>query len=162
MVDVLSIIAKKHFEWVEMVQRFGCTRENAEDIVQEMYIKIKKRVDEGADVMFDEKEANYYYIFTTVKNLFLDQKRKESKYILTEIGENDLETEQNVLFAEVYEQCNEVLSTYHWYDQKIYEIVESGTNIRQLAKKTTISYYSLYNTYNKVKKGIKKKLNLWD
>lgn len=160
MVDVLSIIFKKHNDWIEMVQKFGCTREDAEDIVQEMYIKIKKRVDAGTDVMFDENEVNYYYVFTTVKNLYLDQKRKQKRFILTEIDENEVKTEQNVQFLERYQECNDVLSTFHWYDQQVFEIINSGTNIRQLSKKTTISYFSLYNTYNKVKKTIKQKLNL--
>jgi len=160
MVDVLSIIFRKHNDWIEMVQKFGCTREDAEDIVQEMYIKIKKRVDAGTDVMFDENEVNYYYVFTTVKNLYLDQKRKEKRFILTEIDENEVKTEQNVQFLERYQECNDVLSTFHWYDQQVFEIINSGTNIRQLSKKTTISYFSLYNTYNKVKKTIKQKLNL--
>ena len=160
MVDVLSIIFKKHNDWIEMVQKFGCTREDAEDIVQEMYIKIKKRVDAGTDVMFDENEVNYYYVFTTVKNLYLDQKRKQKRFILTEIDENEVKTEQNVQFLEMYQECNDVLSTFHWYDQQVFEIINSGTNIRQLSKKTTISYFSLYNTYNKVKKTIKQKLNL--
>lgn len=160
MVDVLSIIFRKHNDWIEMVQKFGCTREDAEDIVQEMYIKIKKRVDAGTDVMFDENEVNYYYVFTTVKNLYLDQKRKQKRFILTEIDENEVKTEQNVQFLERYQECNDVLSTFHWYDQQVFEIINSGTNIRQLSKKTTISYFSLYNTYNKVKKTIKQKLNL--
>ena len=44
MVDPLISVYKKHDEWIAMVQRFGCNKNTAEDIVMEMYIKIKKRL----------------------------------------------------------------------------------------------------------------------
>jgi DNA invertase Pin-like site-specific DNA recombinase len=45
-----------------------------------------------------------------------------------------------------------------WYDAKIYRIIESGVSIKELSKKTKISYYSLYRTYNKVKNKLKELL----
>ena len=161
MVDVLTIVAKKHTEWIQMVERFGCNRESSEDIVMEMYIKIKKKIDEGIDIMFSDNEVNYYYIFKTLQSIFLDQKRRERRYFEIELDTVQIEIEQHVNCVDVYDRVQEELSKYHWYDQHVYEIIESGTNISELSRKTTISYYSLYNTYNKVKKGIKKKLNLW-
>ena len=161
MVDVLTLVAKKHTEWIQMVERFGCNRETSEDIVMEMYIKIKKKIDDGTDIMFSESEVNYYYVFKTLQNIFLDLKRKEKRYVEVELDEVQVEIEQHVEYEDAYDVLQEELLKYHWYDQHVYHIVESGTSIRQLSKKTTIGYYSLYNTYNKVKVGLKKKLNLW-
>jgi len=42
-----------------------------------------------------------------------------------------------------------------WYDAKVYRIIEGGTSIKELSEKSKISYYSLYRTYNKVKKILK-------
>ena len=157
---VVEIAFKKHNEWISLVEKFGCNRDTAEDLVQEMYIKIQKRVEAGTDIMFDEHEVNYFYILTTLYNLYLDLKRKENKVVLVDIDDYQIEIEENLDILNMYERVQEQLLTYHWYDQKIYEIVESGEPIARLSRKTHISYYSLYNTYNKVKKGIKRKLNL--
>ncbi len=36
----IEAIFKKHNDWVDIVQTFGCNKETAEDLVQEMYLKI--------------------------------------------------------------------------------------------------------------------------
>ena len=61
--EILILIAKKHDTWVEIVQTFGCTKRIAEDITQEMYIKIHLGLEKGMlDLMYKD-EINYYYIF---------------------------------------------------------------------------------------------------
>ena len=70
MTDVLSQIFKKHIVWIEIVESFGCNKETAEDIVMEMYIKIKKNLDKGLDIKYGENDYNYYYIFKTFTSPF--------------------------------------------------------------------------------------------
>ena len=53
---------------------------------------------------------------------------------------------------------NKELDSMFWYDAKIYRIIESGVSIKELSRKTKISYYSLYRTYNKVKNKLKELL----
>ena len=67
--EVIEIF-KKHQVWVEIVGSFGVSDETAEDIVQEMYIKIQKSIEKwGTDIMYDKDEINYYYIFKTLNLL---------------------------------------------------------------------------------------------
>ena len=45
---------------------------------------------------------------------------------------------------------------YYYCFRKVYEIIEEqGISISELSRKTDISYYSLYNTYCKVKSKLK-------
>ena len=44
----------------------------------------------------------------------------------------------------------------YWYDKKVYELIEGGQSVAQLSRKSGIPYYSLYNTYKKVKEKLKK------
>jgi hypothetical protein len=46
----------------------------------------------------------------------------------------------------------------HWYDKKVFELVQDTNNISALSRETNIEYRSLYNTYQKVKRKIKDKL----
>ena len=41
---ILNQIADEHKKWINIVKSFGCNKETAEDIVQEMYIKIQKKL----------------------------------------------------------------------------------------------------------------------
>ena len=60
--EKIILIAKKHDTWVDIVCTFGCTRTVAEDITQEMYIKIQLSLEKGnLDIMYND-EINYYYI----------------------------------------------------------------------------------------------------
>ena len=70
-------IFKKHNDWVDIVQTFGCNKETAEDLVQEMYIKIQLKINNGLDISFGEGDINHIYVFKTLRTLFLDLKRKE-------------------------------------------------------------------------------------
>ena len=160
MVDPLISVYKKHDEWIAMVQRFGCNKNTAEDIVMEMYIKIKKKIDAGTDIMFSETEVNYYYIFKTLNSLFLDLKKKEKRIYFDNIDDVQLEVSQKVNYDSVYDLVQEELSSFHWYDQEVYRLIEGGYSIQALSDKTKIGYHSLRHTYIKVKKALKKKLNL--
>ena len=77
----MILVAKKHDTWVDIVSTFGCTRTVAEDITQEMYIKIQLQVEKGLDITYQD-DINYYYIFKTLKTLFLDLKRKQKGIII--------------------------------------------------------------------------------
>lgn len=156
----LKIIAKKHKQWVEIVQTFGCNKSTAEDLVQEMYIKVKKIIDKDQDIMFNEDEENYFYIYKTLKSLFLDLKRKEQKVKVFPLEDlhKDLIDSEYVDYENIMNSVQDELGKQFWYDKKVYEIIDDGESISELSRKTNISYYSLYNTYKKVKKILRKLL----
>lgn len=154
---VLEIIFKKHRDWCEIVESFGVNSDTAEDIVMEMYIKIDKLVKGGTDIMYNEQEVNYYYVFRTLQTLFLDLKRKEKKVDIVGIEEisKELEQDLHIDYEILYEKLNKEMESLYWYDRKVFEIIDSGESFQSLSDKTNISYYSLYNTYRKVKKHLK-------
>jgi len=157
--EVLEKIYKKHKTWCQIVESFGCNPETAEDIVQEMYLKIGRLVQGGKDITYGD-DVNHFYIFRTLTTIFLDYKRKESKTGLIGIDELEIQIEdsEDVEYEKKYEKVLEALLELYWYDRKVYEIIENGESISELSRKTNISYYSLYNTYRKVKKHLKSKL----
>ena len=146
--EKLILIAKKHKTWVDIVCTFGCTRVVAEDITQEMYIKIFLQLQKGTlDIMYND-EINYYYIFKTLKSLFIDLKRKSKNITM----------ENQVNFNEANERIEKELSQMYWYDRKVFEIINGGESIADFSRKSKIKYYALYFTYKKVKDKLKKLL----
>ena len=153
--DGLKLAYKKHIQWLEIVESFGCNKWTAEDIVGEMYIKLDRVIKQGKDITRDG-EINHFYVFKVLTSIFLDLKRKEAKYTLVELNDyNDPNNEIEVDYLKNYERILETLQGLYWYDQKVFEIIESGESISELSRKTNISYYSLYNTYKKVKRILK-------
>ena len=156
----MILIAKKHKEWINIVISFGCGKEIAEDIVQEMYIKIQLKLEKGLDIMYSKEEINYYYIFKTLRSLFYDLKRKSKNITILNIEDNIINgnIESDVNYESEYKKITDLLSTMYWYDRKVFEIINGGESIAELSRKSGITYHSLYNTYKKVKSKLKKLL----
>lgn len=153
--EELKLAYKYHVNWLEIVQSFGCNIDTAEDIVSEMYIRLHKIVSAGKDITYNN-DINRLYVFKILTTIFLDFKRKESKMHLVEYSYN-IDNRENIEidYNKYYEKIKKTLDTLYWYDQKVYEIIEKGESISELSRKTNISYYSLYNTYKKVKRILK-------
>ena len=71
----------------------------------------------------------------------------------------DLESGEYVNYSEANETIHTELEKLHWYDQKVYNMIQDEYSITELSKKTNITYHSLYNTFRKVKDRLKEKLN---
>lgn len=155
--EILKKLFERHKDWCDIVESFGCNPETAKDVVQEMYLKIGKLVAQGKDITFGN-DVNHFYIFRTLTTIFLDYKRRERKEGDFDFENYDIEDEQEVEYKKKYEIILEELDNMYWYDKKVYEIIEGGESISELSRKTNISYYSLYNTYKKVKKYLKDKI----
>lgn len=149
----------KHNQWVEIVQTFGgLNKEECEDLVQTMYILLIKNTQKGIDYLYKD-EINYYYVFKILRGLYVDLIRKKSKVKLISLENIEPVTEiDHNNYDEVYNKLQDILKDMYWYDKKVFEIIEDGTNISELSRKSKISYYSLYNTYKKVKQKLKENL----
>jgi hypothetical protein len=104
-----------------------------------------------------EDDINYYYIFKTLRSLFLDLKRKGKNISMIPLDNIHL-TNNDVNYDESYDKVKEALSKMYWYDRKVFEIINQGESIAEFSRKSYIHYYSLYNTYKKVKDKLKKLL----
>ena len=167
---ILEKIAKKHRDWVSVSKSFGLDNNSAEDLVQDMYIKIHEWMIRNGkntkDLIYEKDLINYYLIFRTLRGLFIDKYRKESKVkkVSLEYLKHIVEEENNVKQKNItlkMQQLDKLLDNVYWYDKKVFHLISNGMSIAELSKKTGISYYSLYNTYKKVKILIKENIQ-WD
>ena len=154
----LELIYKDHKKWINTTKKMGCTLQEAEDIVGDMYIKVAELVKKGL-VPYYGNEINYFYIYRALRNTFLNLKNKKKKMNSVSLDfTQDLEQPEMVDFDEANSIVEEKLSTMHWYDQKVFNMIQDGYTIRELSNKTNITYHSLYNTYRKVKEELKKEI----
>ena len=146
----------RHTKWLEITRSFGGLRETeVQDIVQELYLLLIRNTKKGVDFSYGD-DINYYYCFRILRGLYVDLMRKKLKYTFTDLEGIQISDTNEVNYVEAYEKIQEALKQIFWYDRTVYEIIErQGISISELSRKTDISYYSLYNTYCKVKSKLK-------
>jgi RNA polymerase sigma factor (sigma-70 family) len=159
----LQKIAQKHNDWVRIVKSFGCKNEYCEDIVQTMYLKINTLINKGIDISYDD-DINHFYIYRMLRSLFIDLCRKEAKITKVNVDylEKFVEEEEVKEYKDIEGKMKELdtlLDKVYWYDKKVFDLISNGMSIAELSKKTSISYYSLYNTYKNVKTLIKENID---
>lgn len=153
----LILLFKKNQDWIDIVMSFGVDEPTAQDLVQEMYIKMQTQLENGKNLMYNETEVNYYYVFTMLRTTFLDLKRKKKNIYKIPVDNVHL-TNTDINYDNYYKKVEAELKKMYWYDRKVFEIINNGESIAEFARKSYIPYYSLYNTYHKVKNKLKKLL----
>ena len=147
----MSDIAQNHSKWVELANYFG----GGEDDVQDMYIKLYKYK--------NGQNINDAYIFFTLRSVVATRQKIESRITTVDISDmpieddsfNDLEQKLNE--EKRIEFVDQLVSSLHWYDSKLFKIYrDTGMSYRKIAKETGISYVSIFNTIKNVKQTILK------
>tara|TARA_R110000822_G_scaffold59111_3_gene147703 strand:+ start:2591 stop:3079 length:489 start_codon:yes stop_codon:yes gene_type:complete len=149
-----------------MAKSFGTQTHEAEDLVQEMYLRMYKYVETPEKIMYNETELNTYFVFVVLRNLFFSSKKSLSSLMSLHIEElNDLDGEiENVNYE--YEEAHKNLindlwdevETWHWYDTKLFKLYHNtDMTIKKLSQETKISERSIWNTLDNGRKKIKQK-----
>lgn len=147
---MLNELAKHHQEWLNIAYHICKDRYLADDLVQEMYLKIHKRN--------LQKEVNNWYIYVTIKHLFFDHLKQENQY--TEINERTLEQAENVTdsaYFSLLDRLDEELDDLHWYKKRL--IIEKQIKSpRTIQEETSINYQHIYRSCQKTEDTLRKRL----
>lgn len=124
----------------------------ADDLVQEMYLKLHNYNQIKLEEMIDRGVAKFVAV-RILKQLKIDNHRKAKKV------EDDYTF---IHHSEEYQELNleitELLNELYWFDRDLFKFyVEDDYSIRSLSKETGISTNKIYQTINKVKEQIKEK-----
>jgi hypothetical protein len=155
---MLEKIYESHNKWINTTLKFGCTKDEAQDIVGNMYVIIGTMLNNGLNITYGD-DVNYYYIYLTLRTSYLqlyNKKKKENKVSYDLVL--DIATGEYVDFDEANDVVLKELDKVHWYDKKVFELIQGEYSITELSKKTNISYHSLYNTYRKTKQKLTNKI----
>tara|TARA_R110000782_G_scaffold59999_1_gene124283 strand:+ start:529 stop:999 length:471 start_codon:yes stop_codon:yes gene_type:complete len=155
---MLEKVYESHNKWINTVLKMGASQYEAEDVVGSMYLILGQMLNKGLNISYGD-EVNYFYIYKTLKTSYLQmclKKKKENKISIDLVL--DLESGEYIDFNEANETVEAELKNLHWYDRKVYNMIQDEYSITELSKKTNITYHSLYNTFRKVKDRLKDKV----
>lgn len=167
---MLEKLAKNHNLWVSMVVGMGCNESLAQDITQEMYIRMHRLVKDENKIMYSDEEVNKFFVYVTLKNMYytyirINNKHKFFEYkefdsfesdnqIYDEELDIDFEDAFNNLTSHIYSE----ISTWHPYNSKLASIyLKSNLSLRAISKDTGISLTSIFNSVKNYKKYLKEK-----
>jgi len=179
MKNILDVLCIKHEQWLKYIKSFGCPDDIAEDYVQEMYIKIfnySQRKDN--DLMYDENDVNYYFIYVTLKNMYYDDLRKSKKQFLVDLSDDFIQDESEYTEKEYHvknnakniwiDRLNLEIQSIEDYNRKkanlIYikfifdKIFVEQMSVTKLSQEVGITYWSLRNTVLIIKDQIKNEI----
>jgi len=150
-----------------MARSFGADQELAQDIVQEMYVRLYKYVHQAEKIMYNETEVNTFFVYVTLRNMyttlmkakarceFVDVSTLEDELIFEEANE-----EAEIQMLSLYEEIWDTTDDWHWYDKKIFHLYHNtDMSIRTLADETKISARSIFNTLKNARERIQTDCN---
>ena len=157
---VLTLLAEYHNKWLANVNAL-INDENiqAEDIVQDMYLKIHSSKDEVIKKAIVNNKPHIGYINKILYNMYLDMQKDES--IKTELKDNHTveEKQPEINKFNIEKKIDEIVNSFYWFDKKLFNLYRKEFHtIRSLSKATKISHVVVHNTISKCKKKIKRKL----
>lgn len=139
---MLEELCKRDKDWRRMAFHICKSKDVADDIVQDMYIKFSNY----------NKVINEYYVFFALKSIFLDYLRKEKSKVelnenLCNFDEYDYETDQ------IKELALEKVKQLPYFEKELLTVTQEISQ-RQLARETDISFIVINKTIKKTKQQL--------
>jgi RNA polymerase sigma factor (sigma-70 family) len=164
MTITLQEIARKHKEWIKIAIYQGASKDDADDIVQTMYLRLgEMEIKEGGlhRITNVNGQINTVYVFRILGNLVVDTSKKNKEEIgYNETYENfvaEIPNEEEEAYQELVEKVKNSIYEMHPYTQMLLELhLVHNMSMRQIEKKTEIPTHSIFNTIKNAKQKIKK------
>lgn len=143
--SILQEICNRHSKWIRMAQKFDY--DNAEDLVQEMYLKIHN---------LNPAEVNEVYIYRTIKSIFLDDYRKKKLTAFPLRGgdipdiADESEIQDELELSEIPLTCTELLVLKKLYGyttenaETLQITIHKGKSLLSISKEVNLPYKRLY------------------
>lgn len=153
----LSEVAKNHKNYVKIINNFG-EYFYAEDLVQEMYLRLDRN--KRPEQIIINGKVNEYFIFLTLKSIFLNFVTSKNKVIKINELPLNLSSVDNTEYHEAQFRFNARIEAeidkWHWYDAMLFRLyLESGKSMRDISDGTTISLRSVFDTITECKRKLK-------
>mgnify|MGYP003630390729 FL=1 len=177
-VEILNILSKRHKEWIKMAKSFNLSDNDANEIVQEMYLRLYNYTKSIDKIMYNKEEVNTFYIYITLRNLFYSKftnygKPKNKKMILfSDIDEDkfnslinqmvddnqeyDDNIKKKINLEQLCDKIDSIIEDWYWYDKKLTKLYfNTKMSMRDISKETKISLSSIFNTLTNAKEKIR-------
>jgi DNA-directed RNA polymerase specialized sigma24 family protein len=160
-------VGAHHEEWLRYIHKMGATT-HAEDLVQEMYLRLD-RYNCGDIVILENGKVHKSYIWTVLSNIFKTYKTSSNKFQFINIDECiGLEVEQledgredayERIMQKMFKEIDQLDKDGYPYNKELFNLyVESAMSMRCISSVTNISLTSIFNTLKQCKEQLSDEL----
>lgn len=182
---LLDLLAENHSQWIAMATKLTANTPNAryaEDIVQEMYIKLHKyNAEDYSRLMYNDTEINSFYVWKTIQSIHNSSVSKNGRYASESeftaeddegstisifdvlLGSGDLNNDTDInnreeIMKDFLDEVMEELDSFHWFSKKLMKIyLLDNHSMRSLSKKTDISLTTIFHDLKETKEKLRYK-----
>lgn len=160
---ILDVLAKDQAKWRSMVKAMGCPEYLVGDIVQEMYIKLST-VKDPRKILFTDDSANQFYVYLTLRSVYLDEIKKEGVYVTAEDADVEFMSEHSDMDKELgwdrlHKRITQEIMNLGPYGARLCTVYfKTDQSIRQISEESGISPTSIFHSQKQYKKILKENL----
>ena len=134
----------------------------AKDLLHDFYIALHSKINNGKvkinDILYNDS-LNKAFIYKMMRNLFLDELRKDKDLLIDKDLKNIIEAD-NTSYVDIEKVVDDIVNEFYWFDRKLFNLYRKKFHsIRKLSAATNISHVVVWRTINNCIKEIKKKIN---
>ena len=162
---MLEKLAVHHVLWIKMLVNLGCKVEDAQDLVQDMYIRLHTLVKDPKRIMYGE-DVNRYYVWVTLRNMYFSSLKKKRNNIFYELRENDdvelseYDSSEDKAFESITTRIDSITSKWTVYDKRLFELYFiQGLSLRAISKGSKIGLTSIHTSVLKYKEILRENLS---
>ena len=149
---MLEKLAVHHLLWIKMLVNLGCKVEDAQDLVQDMYIRLDRLVKDPSKMMYGD-DVNRYYVWTTLRNMYFSKLKKDRASIFYELRDSDeseiddYDTLEDDAFRSITDKIDNITSKWTIYDKRLFELYFiEGLSLRAISKGSKIGLTSIHTS----------------
>ena len=162
---MLEKLAKHHDLWIKMLVNLGCNVHLAQDLVQDMYIRLHRLVKDESRIMYGN-DINRYFIWTTLRNMYFSRLKSNKQMPTYELNDNDdleldsYNIEKDNSFESIQSRIDEIVSTWSVYDKKLFSLYFiQGMSLRKIAKGAGIGLNSIHDSVKSQREVLRSELS---
>jgi len=155
---------KKHSVWLNQVAyNFTSNKDNAEELVQELYLKMMEIKDINK-IMFKE-DVNLFYLYKMLRSIYLNGLKRSKPSLplddeLYELPADSYDYGADNAFEQMVQLTNEALDTEYWFGKELLRVyIEENHSIQSLHNATGISNSTIWTQLQKTKKYVREYVN---
>ena len=131
---MIEELSKKDALWRKVALNICKDKQLADDLVQDMYIKL-----------YDcKKQINDFYVVIVLRNLFLDTIKQKNKRKQVDI-DSFYNLEANVSSFEMDDEETKIVNEMYWLAKGYFEL-SYDMSLREMAKELNTNYMYIYRT----------------
>ena len=161
--NILHILVRDEKTWLNMAEEISSNSNIlAKDLLHDFYIALHSKINNGKvkinDILYNDS-LNKAFIYKMMRNLFLDELRKDKDLLIDKDLKNIIEAD-NTSYVDIEKVVDDIVNEFYWFDRKLFNLYRKKFHsIRKLSAATNISHVVVWRTINNCIKEIKKKIN---